>query len=204
MGFALENFGDIRLAILSKDKDSLSINEQVQFSLVKERSDVLWVIDRELLSLDPSLIALYIDRRSLSDTSMYSIPSVPDTARTRKVTQFREKIDTVLDKKIPIAGRIDDHLFSVVARREGIDVVVYPERLFVQTAETDSTSLRELMHNIAFEMKFKKVEMSDTEIRDVCAINGYTTWGSMKKANTILLPDEIEGRYIFDYYYERK
>jgi hypothetical protein len=110
----------------------------------------------------------------------------------------------LLDRKIPIAGRIDEHLFSVIAQREGIDVVVYPERLFAQTTETDSASLRELMHNIAFEMKFKKAEMSDTEINDVCAINGYTTWGSMKKANAILLPDEIEGRYIFDYYYERK
>jgi hypothetical protein len=204
MGFALENYGDIRLAIMSIDKDSLSINEQVQFSLVKERSDVLWVIDRDVLSLDPSLIALYIDHRSLSDTNMSPLAVVPDTARILKVVQFREKIDMVLDKKIPITGSIGEHLFSVIAQREGIDVVVYPENLFAGAVETDSASLRELMHNIAFEMKFKKAEMSDTEIRDICTLHGYTTWGSTKKANSVLLPNAIEGKHIFDYYYKNE
>jgi hypothetical protein len=204
MGFALENYGDIRLAIMSKGKDSLSINEQIQFSLVKERSDVLWVIDRDLLSLDPSIIALYIDHRSLSDTSMSPIPAIPDTARTRKVAQFREKIDLVLDTKISIAGHVDEHVFSVIAQKEGLNVIVYPDRLFTGTIQADSMTLRELMHNVAFDMKFNKVEMSEDEIRDVCAMNGYTKWGSTEKTNSVLLPDEIEGRYIFDYYYEKE
>ncbi|MCK4941009.1 hypothetical protein KAS45_02860 [candidate division WOR-3 bacterium] len=204
MGFALENFGDIRLAILSKDKDSLNINEQVQFSLVKERSDVLWVIDRDLLSLDPSVITFYITHRSLSDTSLSPIQSITDTARTRKVAQFREKMDQLLNKKISTAGRVDEHLFSVLAQKEELDVIIYPDRLFVETVQTDSVSLRELMHSVAFEMRFKKVEMSDDEILDVCAINSYNKWGSMEKTNSVLLPDKIEGQHIFDFYYEKE
>lgn len=204
MGFALENYGNIRLAIMSKDKDSLSINEQIQFSLVQERSDVLWVIDQDLLAQDPSLIALYIDQRSLSDTSMSSIPTVPDTTRLRKVVQFREKIDQILNKEIRIAGRIDEHLFASIAQQEDLNVIVYPERLFTGTIQADSLSLRELMQTIQFQMKFNKAEMSDDEISDICASHGYTIWGNIEKANSVLLPDEIDGQYIFDYYFGKE
>jgi hypothetical protein len=53
-------------------------------------------------------------------------------------------------------------------------------------------------------MKFKKIEMSDEEIHDVCAINGYKKWGTIEKKNAVLLPDKTEGNHIFDFYFEKE
>jgi hypothetical protein len=194
MGYAIKNYQGIRFAIVCKDKDTLTIEDEVELSLIRERSDVLWVIDTKLLDLDPTAITFYINKRALSDTGMLPIKENIDTARI-------SKIEKELSRKVHVAGRLDDHLFSTVAKTEGVDMIIYPESLFQRIIEADTMSLLELMHNVAFEMRFKKTEMNDEDILEVCMEKGYTKWGSVKESNIVLVVDETEGRHIFDYYY---
>jgi hypothetical protein len=203
MGFAIKNFGGIRFALLSC-KDSMTIDDQVKLSLVKERSDVLWVVDDDLLKLPPSIINFYINNRVLTDTSILPIKATPDESRMRQVVAFRERIENELNRKIHIAGRVDDHLFSVLARKQEAGVIIYPASLFTEVIEADSASLRTLMQSVAFGMRLKKTVMSDDEINELCTTRGYLKWGKMEKANTVLVPDEVRGQYIFNLYYEKE
>lgn len=200
-GYAITNFEGIRFAMFSTSKESLTIDDQVQLTLVRERSDILWVIDRTVLDIEPTLITFYINNRVLSDTSMLPIKAEIDTARQRLVKDFINKAEDGLNKKIYLGGRVDEHLFSTIAEKQAVNIVIYPEDLIVEMFEGDSTTLRELMGLIAFEMEFKKMEMSDAEVSEFCAAKGFLRWGNVKEENDVLLPDEIDGRSIYDFYY---
>ncbi len=201
MGYGIKNIEGIRFALVSAIKDSLTLDDQIRLTLLKERSDILWVIDKSLIELSPTLIRFHVRNRSLSDTSMMKLTAKIDTVNVRKITNFRMTIDKELNKMIAIMGRIDDHVFSLIAQRETLDVIIYPAELFTGTFEEDSVSLRNLMENVAFETKFTKTTMDSTSIMQMCAKHGYTAWGRLKKTNAVLVPDVVAGRHIFDYYY---
>lgn len=203
MGYAIKNFGGIRFALLSC-KDSMTIDDQVKLSLVKERSDVLWVIDEDLLRLPPSIINFYISNRVLTDTSILPVKATTDESLKRHIMEFRAGIEKELNRKIHIAGRLDDHLFRVLALKQEADVIIYPASLFTEVVEAESLSLRTLMQSVAFGMKLMKTELNDDEINELCATRGYHKWGKTEKANTVLVPDELRGRYIFNLYYEKE
>jgi hypothetical protein len=204
MGYAIINFEGIRFTMFSTSKDSLTIDDQVQLTLVRERSDILWVIDQTALNAEPTLIIFYINNRALSDTSMSPIKAEIDTSRHRLIKDFRSKVEQGLNRKIFLAGRVDEHLFSNISERHAVNIIVYPEDLFIKMLERDSTTLRELIDCIAFKMKFKKTEMNEDEISEFCAASGFLRWGNVKEENYVLLPDEIDGRYIYDFYYTKE
>lgn len=203
MGYGLKNIEGIRFALISGIKDSLTMDDQVRLTLLKERSDILWMIDKSLLRLPPALIRFHIRDRALSDTSMVKLTAIGDTTRIRKIRDFTRKIEQELNKKINIMGRLDDHIFSVIAHRETLGVIIYPDNMFARILEGDSMSLRALMENIAFETRFTKTTMDSVEISQLCKARGYSTWGAVKKTNAVLVPDAAKGRHIFDYYYKR-
>ncbi|MGB7055627.1 MAG: hypothetical protein WBE28_09945, partial [bacterium] len=130
-GYAITNFEGIRFAMFSTSKESLTIDDQVQLTLVRERSDILWVIDRTVLDIEPTLITFYINNRVLSDTSMLPIKAEIDTARQRLVKDFINKAEDGLNKKIYLGGRVDEHLFSTIAEKQAVNIVIYPEDLIV-------------------------------------------------------------------------
>ena len=202
MGYAIMNYGGIRFAVVSSE-DSLTIEDQIQWTLLKERSDIIWVIDAKALNLQPSMIDFYIQDRALSDTTMSPIKVETDTARSRKIREFRNHIENRLSRKFYVGGRVDDHLFSLIAERQGINAIVYPENLFVKVIEADSMTLRVLMDCIAFETKFKKTEMEQAAILEICQTEGLLQWGNIKEENVILLPDE-SGQHIFDFYSKKE
>jgi hypothetical protein len=203
MGYGLKNIEGIRFALVSGIKDSLTMDDQIRLTLLKERSDILWMIDKSLLRLSPALIRFHIRDRSLSDTSMVKLTTIGDTTSVRKIRNFTKKIEMELNKKINIMGRLDDHIFSVIAQRETLDVIIYPENMFARIFEEDSVSLRALMESIAFETRFAKTNMDSAEISQTCKAHGYSTWGAVKQRNAVLVPDAARGRHIFDYYYKR-
>ena len=203
MGYAITNYGGIRFAVLSSP-DSVTIENQVQFTLVKQRSDVVWVVDQAVLDLPPSMINFYIKDRMLSDTSMSPIKHKADTLRSSMVQEFRDKIETELDRRLYVGGSIDAHILSLVAEKQAVNVVVYPENLFINVVETDSIALRELMEHVAFEMKFKKTSMNRDSLIAIVQAKGYKQWGNIKKENLVLLPDAMTGKHIFDLYNEKE
>lgn len=203
MGYAITNYEGIRFAVLSSH-DSMTIENQVQFSLVKERSDVIWVVDQSALNLQPSLVNFYIKDRMLSDTNISPIKHKADTLRSRQLKEFRDKIDIELGTKLYVGGRVDDHVLSRIADKQTVNVVIYPPNLFINSINTDSISLRELMEHVAFETKFNKRQMNKDELSEICQAKGYQQWGTVKKENQVLLPDEVAGKHLFDFYYEKE
>ena len=204
MGYAIKNFGGIRFAMICSAKDSLTMEDRVTLSLLKERSDILWVIDKPLLEIPPSLIKLNISQRALSDTSISTIKAKEDTARARLISDFRRRIEKELNREIITEGSIADHVLSTVAQNEEVNVILYPEELFPNNEEAQTTSLRNLFERVAFEMKFIKTEMKRAQISEFCSATGCLSWGEIKQTNSVLVPDEKTGNRIFDYYYGRK
>lgn len=204
MGYAIKNFGGIRFAMICSAKDSLTMEDRVTLSLLKERSDILWVIDKPLLEMQPCVIRLNVNQRSLSDTSISTIKAKEDTARARLIRDFIRGIEKELNREIIVAGSIADHVLSTVTKNEEVDVILYPEKLFLSNDKAQTSSLRKLIESVAFDTKFKKTEMKRAQIVEFCAATGCLTWGQIKQTNSVLVPDEKTGSRIFDYYHGRE
>jgi hypothetical protein len=203
MGYAITNYEGIRFAVLCS-LDPMTIKDQVQLSLVQERNDVVWVVDRPVLDLQPSMINFYISNRTLSDTSMSTIKVEPDTSLTRRIKEFRNRIDDEIHRKFYVGGRVDEHVLSLVAEKQAVNMIIYPEDLFVRAINADSLTLHELMDCVAFEKKFRKTEMNRDEVSEIRQAKGLLQWGNAKDDNAVLIPDELAGKHIFDFYYEKE
>ncbi len=203
-GYAISNIEGIRFAIYSTDKESLTIEDQVQLTLVRQRSDVLWILDQNALDMEPTLFNFYIDNRALASKSTSPIRAKPDMARQHAIKDFMGKIEEQLNTKIRIDGSIDEYLFSTIAEKQGVNVIIYPQNLIAGEFEGDSVTLLELMGLVAFEMRFKKASLHDTEISEICALNDFRRWGDAAKENVVLLPDGETDKHFFDFYYEKE
>lgn len=201
MGYAIKNYGDIRFALVSSPADSMTLQDRIQLTLLEERSDIIWVIDRAMLAHAPSLIRFHVSERSLADTSISKITGATDPARLAKIRNFRVKVKGQLDRKIPVMGRLDEHLFSVIAGRESVDAIIYPPGLFTPIAAADSMTLAEIMRAVAFETRFRKAEIPGDEVIRLSNTGGYLRWGTTKPQTRVLVPDTVAGKYLFDYYY---
>lgn len=203
MGYAIKNFGGIRFAMICTTEDSLTMEDQVTLSLLRERSDILWVIDKPLLKMAPSHIRLRVDQRSLSDTSISMIRVKEDTSMVRLINKFRRRIENDLSAAIHAGGTVAEHVFSTVAQKENVNAIIYPEELFTSNERTDVMNLRNLIENVRFEMKFKKTEMEREQITEFCRSTGCLTWGEITQRNIVLVPDKNAEKNMFDYYHGR-
>ncbi len=202
MGYAITNYEGIRFAIFCKDKDSLMISDETKVTLVKERSDILWMIDNAFLKAPPMKINFFVRDRGLSDTSVTTIQVRPDTILLKKLRSFRAKFDKLLARTIPLDGKkLDEYILSGLGSKENVNVILYPEDLFRGIVEKDSITLGEILKSVAYELKFRKIaNMPKEEVSAFAERNGYHIWGKLKSQNQTLLPDE-EGMYLFDLYF---
>lgn len=202
MGYGITNYRGIRFAILSKNKDSLTIEDEVIMTLVKQRSDVLWVIDKNLISLPPQKIDFLIEGRALTDTSMSALTVTPDTSLNNKLSNFKNMLDKVLNKKIDLEGtRLDEYVLSKVALHDHVNIVLYPETLFLDREVTNSLSINELLKKVQCETIFSESRrMTKTEIEQLSIEKGYAVWGEFMKNNRVSLPD-TQGTVLFDILY---
>ncbi len=207
MGYVIKNYGGIRFAILSKDKDSLTIDDEIKLSLVKQRSDVLWVLDKTFLEQPPMKVEFLIKNRELSDTIITAIKTKPDTVFLIKLHNFKEVVETFLNKKIYFPGkRFDEFILSEIAQHEDVNVILYPEDLFQDFVTEDSVTLEEIINNIRCEIKFRKIEISKEKLMEISKSEEYRLWGKALKKNLALLPVaniEVDNtaKYIFDLFY---
>lgn len=201
MGYAITNYNNIRFAILSQDRDSLTIDDRIRLLLIQQRSDVLWVIDTQVLTSPPKKMKFFIKNRILSDTTTTAIEITPDTELLERLIHIRAMTDELLCKKIYLENKnLKDYVLSTVAQRAGVDVILYPEVLFHPVIEKDSMSLHEILENVACELKFKKTKMGKAEAVTRIKDEHYQMWGTATEANRVLLPDD-EGNYLFDLWY---
>jgi hypothetical protein len=202
MGYGITNYSGIRFAMLSKDKDSLKIEDEITLTLVRQRSDVLWIIDKSMISSPPQKIDFFIKARALIDTSTSAISAVPDTSLYEKVAHFRDMLNKTLSKKIYLEGeRLDEHVLSKVALHNNVNIILYPDGLFLDREIEDSISVRQLLEKVSCEMRFRKSRrMTETGIEELSEEKGYEIWGEIKELNMVSFPD-AQGLVLFDILY---
>ncbi len=201
MGYAIINYNNLRFAILSQDRDSLTISDRIQLSLVQQRSDIFWIIDNRVFESPPKKINFIVKNRMLSDTTTSAIKTETDTGLLQRLLHFRMMVDEALSKNIYLENKkLDDYILSAVAQRAGVDIIIYPMELFHNVTEKDSMSLKEILTNVACEFKFKKNEMDKGKIVTFSKDHNYQIWGTLAEVNRVLLPDD-HGNYLFNLWY---
>jgi hypothetical protein len=202
MGYAITNYEGIRFALLRKDKDTLAIADETQISLIKQRSDVLWIVENRLLDITPIRINFFIKDRGLADTTMTALKVGLDTLLADKIKRFKEKLEQTLNRKIYLEQKnLKAYILSTVSLNEGVNIILYTHGLFINDISSDSITLEEILNSVVCEMKFNKMVMNKKQIQELNKEKEYETWGKLKKNNNVLLPDEY-GTYLFDMFYE--
>jgi hypothetical protein len=202
MGYAIKNYEGIRFALFSKNKDKLTIDDQVKISIVKQRSDILWLIDDKFLKGPPLKINFFIKNRKLADTSVTSIIVKQDTLLQKKLHIFRDSLDKFFNTEIHLEEKsFDDYFLSKIALQENVNVILYPENLFYKKIRQDRIKLKEIIMTVLCNLKMKKISMIKTEVLKFQKENKYRIWGEIKKQNMALLPSR-EGKFISDLFYK--
>lgn len=202
MGYAIKNLEGIRFAILRKHKDMLTIDDEIQIALVKQRSDVLWIVDNRLLDIEPVKINFFIKDRGLSDTTIAEFGIKPDSIIFRKIKNFTNLLDQALNKKTYLQAKtLKEYILSTIAQNQGVDLILYPEELFIEDYSGDSVSLQDILNSIVGEMKFTKKTLDKMQIENLIIDKKYQVWGEVKDKTNLVLPD-TNGYYIFDMFYK--
>ena len=206
MGYAIDNYKGIRFAILSKDKDSLTIDDEIKLSLIKQRSDILWVIGKTFFDAPPMKIDFHLKNRQLSDTSITSINVKIENTLLEKLYDFKNNLCEILSQKIYLENkRLDDYVLSQIAENQGVNLILYPKNLFHDLITEDSITVNELINNVSCDFKFTVTKMTKGEAKEFCIKKGYQLWGGLLKNNLVMLPagdvKDDSGKYLFDFLY---
>jgi len=202
LGYGIKNYGGIRFAIARRGSDSLTINDQVQLTLIKQRSDILWLIDDDFIKTTPRRIDFYVENRTLADTSSAALEVEPDSVLIEKVAAFRRRLDTLLSTTFILAGKsTSEFVLSTIAEQENVNAIAYPPRMVVVQARSDTVTLFETMHSIDWTVRMRKVtDMTNRDLTQLLDENGYALWGRVQKTNTCFIPD-VQGKNLFDLFY---
>ena len=199
MGYAIKNYEGIRFAVVYKNKDSLAIDDQIKLSIIKQRSDVLWIIDRALIESQPMKIDFFIKDRGLADTTISPIEVRPDTSLLENLRDFKTRLEEVLNSKIYLKGkRLNDYIFSTIAINKDVNVILYPDDMVLNVVKKDSLTIREVIDNVSCELKFKmSLDMTKNELIEISDEKKCRIWGEPIEKNRVLLPGD-DGEYLFD------
>ncbi|MGQ9465505.1 MAG: hypothetical protein ACUVQ4_07345 [bacterium] len=198
LGYGIKNIEGIRFGICSQPHDSLSISDQVKLATLRERSDVLWIVDKKLLSLPALQIDFIIRDRALQDTMIKNIKTVKDTIRQKYLNSFTQSLNQLLNAKIDLNKRtIAEYIFSRIKQKRNFEIMLYPAGLIKDSAVRDSMTIRQFLNNVACDIKFKTQELSEDEIKKKIRENGYQYKGTIAKKNIALFPDS-DGEFLFD------
>lgn len=198
LGYGFKNYKGIRFGVFTQYRDSLSISQQVKLAMVKERSDVLWVIDKNLLSSPPMQIDFIIRNRILKDTMIKKIEAKIDTTLLNKLNSFNELLHKTLNTSLFLNNStIADFIFSKLKQKVNINILITPKDLIKDNTPKDSISLDEFLRMVNCAVRFKITELTKSEVNKLLSENDYTIWGSVAKKNLAYIPDK-EGEYLFD------
>ncbi len=198
LGYGLKNYEGIRFAIFTKYRDSLGISEQIKLATIKERSDVLWIVDKNLLNSPPRAIDFIIRERILQDTIVKKIKINSDTTLLNTISNFQQLLSKTLQTKIFTANQpISEFIFSKLKQKYNTDLMIYPVNMIKNNILKDSLTIAEFMDNVDCDTKFKIKELTKSEVNKMLNKKIYAILGEIAKKNTALIPDP-EGEYLFD------
>lgn len=204
LGYGIKNYKGIRFGIFSKNKDSLTISEQTKLALVKERTDVLWVIDHTSFSMPPVLIEFLARERILQDTVIRRFVLEYDSVLLHKIKNFTKPLNSILSTEVYLGNRtLKEFIFSEIKDKQGVNLIIYPPELFKEEIRKGMTTIIELLRSVNCEMKFKRTELGRVEVKKILQDKKYLFWGNIEKKNHILIPDR-DGEYLFDLLFPRR
>jgi hypothetical protein len=202
LGYGIENYEGIRFALVRTGADSLTINDEIQLTLLRQRSDVLWIINQDFIQTEPRTIDFYIANRQLADTSISTIEVLPDTALLTRISDFRQRLEAFFETTFILDGKtLDEYILSTVAEQEEVNAIVYPRDVFFTKSGSDTMTLRAMIGTADWELKFQKVaDMTQDEISQLAEENEYVVWGDVRRKNSVLAPSN-QGTRFFDLFY---
>ncbi len=198
LGYGIKNYEGIRFAVCCQYNESLSISDQVKLATIKERSDVLWLVDKKLL-LSPALqIDFIIKDRILQDTIIKRIATYEDTVLQSKILNFTQSLNRILLPKVNLASKtIIDYIFERVKQKYNVNIVIYPADLIKDNAVKDSISIGDFLTKVSCDTRFRVMELTNSAANKTIKEHGYLYKGNIVKNNVVLVPDQ-EGNFLFD------
>ncbi|MEO0185802.1 MAG: hypothetical protein ABIL22_03015 [candidate division WOR-3 bacterium] len=198
LGYGIKNLEGIRFAICSQYRDSLTISDQVKLATIRERSDVLWVVDKKILSIPPAQIDFIIKNRILEDTIIRQVKPAVDTTLLVKLKEFNQLLNQTLNATLLLNNSTPaDYVFLKIKEKKSIDVMLFPKDMIKDNTPKNSITISGFLSNVACDTKFKLQEMKKDEVNRIARENNYTILGKITKNNVVLVPDK-EGEYLFD------
>ena len=201
-GYAIMNYQGVRFAIFANDQDTLDIDAEVQRAIVQQRSDILWVIDRDFLNTPPRHLQFFIENRGLADTSAKAITVAPDPDIIKQLDAFKETIEGTLAMEIALQGKnVKDFILHHVTEIANVNLLLYPASLFRNSQAADTITLADMIENTTFEMRFKKTNrMVESDVQELARSHEYLIWGTVQDTNAALVPDP-QGEFLYTYYF---
>lgn len=202
MGYVIENYEGIRFGIISKPLDSLSIEQEVNLTIARQRSDILWIIDKKFLALSPRKISFFIKDRGLADTSTTSFTFRSDTLLLRRIRDMRERLEAILDRSLHLDKKsVEDYVFTSLSDRQEANVILYSPTLLHETRKdmrADDMTLADFLTIVSCNNRFTRyLNVTAEKVESLITKHGYMRWGVVTAKNNVLLPDP-EGEYVFD------
>jgi len=198
LGYVISNYEGIRFAIVSKGRDSLTIQDQIAIEIVNQRSDIMWMIDPAFLMAPPMTYYFYVQNRGLADTSAVQFETAVDTLLVQRFHDCARGIKEILERSVALgAHSIEDFTLSTLARNEDADVVLYPPVLFREDPDTNTVTIAEFINAVACEQQFYKDIMTEDQVVTWQEEHDLMFWGTLIDTNTVLYP-VLQGEYLFD------
>jgi hypothetical protein len=190
MGYGFKNIEGIRFAVVSLGKDSLTISDKIKISVIQERSDVQWIIEKNTLNRPPFKIDFLVRNRTLQDTNLTNIKMKPDPERSKRIAEFARSLTSALDAPVALGDQtLAGYALKRMTGREGAAAILYSTALFRDPTRRAPMSVRDLVNQVDGTAKFAKKEMNKEDLLKIQADNNYQLWGTVDKNNLVLIPD---------------
>jgi hypothetical protein len=198
LGYVIQNYGGIRFAIMSKGKDSLSIQDQIQVGIVDQRSDIMWMIDPAFLMSKPMTHCFYVQNRGLADTSTTMFQPEIDTLLVKKLKECARNVAEILGRTVTLdTFSLKEFTLRTAARNQGADVMLYPSDLFKTEPDKHILTIDEFISAVACEQRFQTDDMTSDQIMALQDDHDLGLWGALSDTATVLYP-AAQGRSLFD------
>jgi len=198
LGYVISNYEGIRFAILSKGKDSLTIQDQITVEIVNQRSDIMWIIDPEFLPSPPMTYNFYVKNRGLADTSSTKFETTIDTLLAQRLHDCMRRVQDILGRSITLdTPSVKEFTLGTLMKNEEVDIILYPGDLFISEPGVTQLTIRDFITSVACEQRFEKRRMSRDQLEKTQTEDNLMIYGNINETNIVLYPTAL-GRPLFD------
>lgn len=198
LGYGIKNCEGVRFGIVHPGAETLSIHDRISISVIGERTDVMWVVDRQFLRQPPVKVEFMVRQRELQDTSLSRIKAKPDPVLTARASAFARRLNDTLDAVLATGGQVmPEYALGQLCRQAGVSAVLYPAAMIRTCPAKADLRLRDLLAGLDAAVRMKKVVFSRDSLLKFQADEDHLLWGKVDKTTAALVPDP-DGFYVLD------